>query len=153
MKINKHIFLFVILFGILSSCAFFQTPLYPNFQWPLRKHELTQLFVASKHFIHAGIDLKAPIGTKVYSSYLGRVVYIGNQLTHYGRIVIIEHPRHWASLYAHLKTITVKLNQKIQTGEQIGLSGNTGRTTGPHLHFELIHKRKNVNPLKYLASQ
>ena len=120
-----------------------------TFQWPLKKYKLTQKFSSFKKPPHLGIDLKAKIGTLVLSSHSGKIVYAGNRLTGYGNMVIVEHSS-WASLYAHLQKIKVKTGQTVSKGDVIGTLGNTGKTTGPHLHFELIYKQKTVNPLKYL---
>lgn len=140
----------ILFFNFVLSCVFFQKPAQPVFQWPVKNPELTQKFSTFKRPPHLGIDLKASIGTTVFSSHSGRVVYAGKRLTNYGNVVIVEHSPHWASLYAHLQTIKVKIGQKIKKGDVIGTSGNTGKTSGPHLHFELMYNKKTVNPIPYL---
>lgn len=140
----------VFCFLFLASCAFLQASPPLVFQWPLKEYKLTQKFSSFKRPPHLGIDLKATVGTPVLSIHSGRVVYAGNKLTGYGNIVIVEHSSHWASLYAHLQKIKVKTGQTVTQGDVIGTLGNTGRVSGPHLHFELIYKQKTVNPLMYL---
>ena len=141
---------FVLFILLLSSCFFLKKSPPIAFAWPLQKNRLTQKFSSLKRPPHLGIDLRGSIGTPVLSAYSGRVVYAGKRLSGYGNTVIIEHPFQWASLYAHLHSIKVKRGQKLKQGEIIGTVGKTGRASGPHLHFELIHKKKVVNPLVYL---
>jgi len=121
-----------------------------TFYFPLKKYTLTQKFNSWKRPVHLGVDFKAPLGTPIFSSHSGRVVYAGRRLTGYGNVIVVEHPSGWASLYAHLQRIEVKNGQKVRTGDRIGTLGNTGRTSGPHLHLELMYKGKVINPLLYL---
>ena len=144
------IFAFILFATSFLSCAFFKRPVQPNFQWPVEKPKLTQKFSAFKKPPHLGIDLKASVGTTVFSSHSGRVVYAGNRLTDYGNVVIVEHSPHWASLYAHLQTINVQIGEKLKKGDVIGTSGKTGRVSGPHLHFELMYNKKTIDPTPYL---
>ena len=148
-QLNKFIGLALCCF-LLASCAFLRKSPQPVFQWPLKKYRLTQKFLFFKKPPHLGIDLTAPVGTEVLSSHFGRVVYAGRRLTGYGNVVVLEHVSGWASLYAHLREIKVKAGQKLKPGDVVGTLGNTGRTSGPHLHFELMYKEKPVNPLLYL---
>ena len=140
----------ILIFIISSSCIFVQKQPPLTFQWPLKKYKLTQKFLSFKRPPHLGIDLKAPIGTAVFSSHSGRVVYAGKRLTGYGNVIVLEHSSGWTSLYAHLQKIKVKTGQTVNLGNIIGTVGNTGRTSGPHLHLELMYKAKPVNPLLYL---
>ena len=146
----KKIISSFLIFIFFSSCAFVQKqpPLY--FQWPLNQYKITQQFNSFKKSPHLGIDLKADLGTAVLSSQSGRVVYAGQQFTGYGKVIMIEHDSRWTSLYSHLSQIKVKLGQKVKQGQVIGAVGSTGRSSGPHLHFEIMYKKQNVNPLKLL---
>ena len=148
-QLNKLIGL-ALCFFLFASCTFLHRSSQPAFQWPLKKYKLTQKFLFFRKPPHLGVDLKAPVGTKVLSSHFGRVVYAGRRLTGYGNVVVLEHFSGWASLYAHLQKIEVKIGQKLKPGDVVGTLGNTGRTSGPHLHFELMYKEKPVNPLLYL---
>ena len=98
---------------------------------------------------HMGIDIANSIGTPIYAAQYGRVVYTGYK-GNYGKTVIIVHPQGYKTLYAHLHKITVKRGEAIQQGEKIGLLGNTGRSTGPHLHFEVHQHGKILDPLKVI---
>lgn len=94
---------------------------------------------------HKGIDLACKIGTPVYASLSGTIEFCGYKQG-YGKIVIIKHYHNYQTYYGHLSKFKVKKGQKVERGQLIALSGNTGRTTGPHLHFEVRKKRKPVNP-------
>ena len=146
---NKIINSFLI-FIFFNSCVFIQKSPLLNFQWPLKKYKITQQFNSFKRPSHLGIDLKADLGTAVLSSHSGRVVYAGQKFTGYGKIIIIEHSPYWTSLYSHLSQIKVKLGQQVKQGQVIGAVGNTGRSSGSHLHFEIMYKKRNVNPLRHL---
>ena len=146
---NK-LFISCVISLFLNSCAFIQKSPPPDFQWPLKKYKITQQFKFFKKIPHLGIDLKANLGTTVLSSHSGFVVYAGQKFTGYGKVIIIEHDSHWTSLYSHLSQIKVKIGQKVKQGQVIGAVGSTGRSSGPHLHFEIMYKKHNVNPLKFL---
>ena len=98
---------------------------------------------------HQGIDWAIPRGTAVYASSGGTVTKAGWG-SGYGYVVYIRHPDGWETRYAHLNKVLVSAGQTVKQGQKIALSGNTGRSTGPHLHFELRHNGSAVNPLKYL---
>lgn len=85
---------------------------------------------------HTGIDYGCPAGTPILASADGTVMAAGWDLTGYGFRVIIRHSADRSTLYAHLDSISVNLNQVVRQGDVIGLSGSTGKATGPHLHFE-----------------
>ncbi|MBO5158530.1 MAG: M23 family metallopeptidase [Lachnospiraceae bacterium] len=98
---------------------------------------------------HKGIDWATPTGTAVMASSGGTVSVAGWQ-SGYGYVVYINHPDGRQTRYGHLSKILVSVGQKVQQGQKIALSGNTGRSTGPHLHFELRINGQAVNPLNYL---
>ena len=102
------------------------------------------------HGIHPGIDLRAPVGTKVLSMAEGTIIEVGDMLVGYGHFVRIAHKGTISSLYAHLDTVIVKSGQKVQRGQALGTVGMTGWTTGPHLHFEVHSGEKSANPLNYI---
>lgn len=89
---------------------------------------------------HTGIDYGCPLGTPVLASADGTVMRAGFAATGYGYYVTIQHPDGSATVYAHLKTPIVTVGQEVKQGDVIGYSGNTGNSTGPHLHFEARHK-------------
>lgn len=98
---------------------------------------------------HKGIDWATPIGTAVMASSGGTVTRAGWG-SGYGYVVYIQHADGRETRYGHLSKILVKPGQKVSQGQKIALSGNTGRSTGPHLHFELRINGASVNPLEYL---
>lgn len=99
---------------------------------------------------HNGIDFAAPKGTAIVASGEGRVVSAGWRGA-YGRTVEIDHGEGLTTLYAHMDKYTVKPNQKVYPGTPLGVVGNTGRSTGPHLHFEVRADNKPINPLDFVG--
>ena len=99
---------------------------------------------------HNGIDFAAPKGTAIVASGEGRVVSTGWRGA-YGRTVEIDHGEGLTTLYAHMDKYTVKPNQKVYPGTPLGVVGNTGRSTGPHLHFEVRADNKPINPLDFVG--
>ena len=98
---------------------------------------------------HTGIDLTARRGTPVYATGDGIIVRADYSSGGYGNIIIISHGFGYESYYAHLSKILVKPGQKVKRGDLIGLVGNTGRSTAPHLHYEIRINGKPVNPVNF----
>ncbi|HAG68838.1 MAG TPA: peptidase M23 [Lachnospiraceae bacterium] len=98
---------------------------------------------------HKGVDWATPVGTSVVASSGGTVVRAGWGAG-YGYCVYIQHPNGMMTRYGHLKKVLVRTGQNVRQGERIALSGNTGVSTGPHLHFEILINGKQVNPFNYL---
>lgn len=98
---------------------------------------------------HDGIDAGVPVGTPVYAIMPGTVTYSGWK-SGYGKIVIIDHGNGYETYYAHNSKLLVKKGDKVTKRQKIALSGNTGRSTGPHVHFEIHKDGKLLDPLKYL---
>ncbi|TCZ76374.1 M23 family peptidase [Paenibacillus albiflavus] len=105
----------------------------------------------SKASMHTGLDIDGEIGDNVYATAGGKVIETG---THhdYGNYILIEHSKGVQTKYMHLSKILVKKGDKVSKGNLIGLVGSTGRSTGPHLHYEVILNGKRVNPEPYLLS-
>lgn len=97
---------------------------------------------------HAGMDFSANIGTPIYATGNGTVTKAGWQ-SGYGRVVVINHGFGYETLYAHMNKINVRVGQKVNRGETIGEVGNSGKSTGPHLHYEVHLKGKVMNPVNY----
>lgn len=97
---------------------------------------------------HPGMDFSAPIGTDVYATGDGKVVAMGWE-TGYGNRIVIDHGFGYRTLYAHLSKFRTKLGKKVLRGEVIAEVGSTGRSTGPHLHYEVHVKGEVVNPVNY----
>ena len=98
---------------------------------------------------HKGVDWATPVGTAVSASAAGTVTRAGWG-SGYGYCVYIKHNDGRETRYGHLSKILVKAGQTVEQGEKIALSGNTGVSTGPHLHFEILVGGSQVNPLDYL---
>jgi len=101
---------------------------------------------------HKGVDITAPTGTKVHTTADGVVVQAEMVAGGYGRLVIIDHGGGFQTYYAHLSKILVHAGQEMRRGEVIGLVGTSGRTTAPHLHYEVRVGGAPINPNKYLAN-
>lgn len=99
---------------------------------------------------HSGIDLAIPAGTKVHSVLDGRVQAVRYSTSGYGYHVIVEHGNGMVTLYAHCSKLLVREGQSVKQGNVIALSGNTGKSTGPHLHFEVRVNGEPQNPRTYL---
>ncbi len=124
-----------------------QTP--PTYMKPVTGGTLTSTFKWRWGRMHKGIDWAVPTGTAVRASCGGTVVSAGWS-GGYGNCITIRHPDGKQTRYGHLSKILVSAGQKVDQGQKIALSGNTGRSTGPHVHFEILVNGTQVNPLKYL---
>jgi murein DD-endopeptidase MepM/ murein hydrolase activator NlpD len=100
---------------------------------------------------HTGQDIEAPMGTPVIAGARGQVSFVGWQ-NGYGQLVVIDHGGGLSTRYGHLSHIDVELGQSVSRGQLIGKVGSTGRSTGPHLHYEVRINDQAVNPLQYLLS-
>lgn len=101
-----------------------------------------------EHF-HTGIDIANQKGTPIFATANGIVKFVGWQ-EGYGKVVVIQHDYGYVTVYGHLSSIKVKTGQKVVRGEIIGLMGDTGTATGPHLHYEVWKDNKLCNPVKFL---
>jgi len=117
--------------------------------WPT-KGTLTSGFGNRNGRRHEGIDIAAPKGTPINAAAAGEVVFSGWGPTGYGKMVILEHKNHLTTVYAHNSKILVKKGARVKQGQRISLMGSTGRSTGPHLHFEVRNDTEPQNPVKYL---
>lgn len=98
---------------------------------------------------HDGIDIGAKRGAPIYAAAAGEVAFSG-RLSGYGKLVIVRHPDRYYTAYAHNATNLVKQGDRVRKGERIAKVGTTGRSTGPHLHFEVRRGREARNPLFFL---
>ena len=98
---------------------------------------------------HTGVDFAMKPGNPIYATGDGIVTNVKFELFGYGNQVVIDHGFGYKTRYAHMKTIGVVEGMKVKRGECIGLSGNSGRSSGPHLHYEVIYKDRYVNPANY----
>lgn len=124
-----------------------QTP--PTYIKPLSGGRFTSGFKWRWGRQHKGVDWACPVGTSIMASCGGTVVQAG-WFGGYGNCITLRHPDGRQTRYGHLSKILVSVGQSVKQGQKIGLSGNTGRSTGPHVHFEIIISGSQVDPLKYL---
>ncbi len=101
---------------------------------------------------HSGIDISASPGTCIQATADGVVSYSGWTLNS-GYVVVLEHGLGFSTIYAHNKKNAAKVGQKVRRGDTIGYVGSTGKSTGPHVHYEVWEKGKNVNPQKFLQGR
>jgi len=120
-----------------------------SLQWPLRGVLYARFGRKGKN-PHDGIDLSAPAGTPVKTAGEGTVLFAGPQQG-YGLLVIVEHPRGLVSVYAHNRDLRVRTGQAIREGQVIATVGESGKTSGPHLHFEVRQDGEPVDPLPLLG--
>ena len=128
--------------------------------WPIDRTRLKAFYafgVRKKHPIlkirtmHKGVDMSTDYGVPVYATGDGVVekVDMGKRRRGYGRQILINHKFGYKTRYAHLQKMFVKPGEKVQRGQLIGEVGSTGGSTGPHLHYEVIYRNKQVNPVNY----
>ena len=101
--------------------------------------------------MHSGLDFKGPIGSPIYSAAKGTVSFVGRKAG-YGKVVEISHGNGLKTRYAHMSKFRARVGQRVVAGDVIGAIGNTGRSTGPHLHFEVRINDRAVNPRPMLES-
>ena len=125
--------------------------------WPVRLGRVSSSFGPRRSpfdglstDFHRGIDIAASLGTPIYAPAKGVVVFVGKQ-NGYGNVVFIKHRAGISTRYAHMQRYIVTKNQRVKRGDIIGYVGNTGRSTGPHLHYEVRLGGVSVNPMKYLT--
>jgi murein DD-endopeptidase MepM/ murein hydrolase activator NlpD len=112
--------------------------------WGYRIHPIykTKMF-------HEGMDFTAKTGTEIYATGDGVVIKATSKASGYGKHVKIDHGFGYKTLYGHMSKFIVRRGQKVKRGEVIGYVGNTGRSTGPHVHYEIIKDNRKINPINY----
>ena len=144
----------MLVFGTFRHLYAYDLDLF-SYAFPLADVKITSSFGERRHPIlkvkkhHPGLDLKALIGTEVLVIYPGKVIFAG-KLGSYGNLVSVVHANGVSTHYAHLDQILVKLGSDVWTGQRIGTVGNTGGSTGAHLHFEVRVFGEVVDPLLVL---
>ena len=99
---------------------------------------------------HTGMDFACPPGNPIYATGDGIVVKVAHERTGYGNHVEIDHGFGYKTRYAHMSEIYVEMGQSLKRGDCIGLTGKSGRITGPHLHYEILYRKDYVNPALYM---
>jgi murein DD-endopeptidase MepM/ murein hydrolase activator NlpD len=142
------------IFNQFSGTQYWQGP----FQWPVRG-KIVSYYGTRRNFnrgtlrtFHAGIDLPAPVGTPIKAAAPGRVAAV-QPFKVRGNVVILDHGRGVFTIYCHLSKFNVQVGQIVNVGDVIGYAGNTGRSLGPHLHFELAVGGVTVNPLEWMEAE
>jgi murein DD-endopeptidase MepM/ murein hydrolase activator NlpD len=120
------------------------------FDFPVPGGVVIQDFSQNKKKPYDGIGIKAAKGSRINASLDGRVLFVGDDGTKFGLIVIVEHVDPYITVYAHLDKATVATGQKIKRGEQLGLVGQSGGVNVPHLHFQIRVAQRPKNPRTYL---
>ncbi len=125
---------------------------------PISNEDLTQMvsgygyrtdpFTKAKKF-HYGMDFTAPRGTPIYATGDGTVVRADNASSGYGNHIRIDHGYGYVSLYGHMYKFNVRVNQKVKRGDLIGFVGSTGRSQGPHVHYEIFKDDERINPMNF----
>lgn len=124
---------------------------YPFYHPVQTSNQFTSGFGPRWGRMHNGTDFAAPHGTPIRATADGVVVYVGWQSA-YGRLIKIKHDFGIETRYAHLSKFRVKKGQRVSRGQHIGDMGNTGRSTGTHLHYEIRIGGKAINPMKYIKA-
>lgn len=130
-----------------------QTPGNRKWRYPINGARLTSRFGRRGNRPHKGVDFAAKMGTPIYATADGVVIYSGSRQRGYGNLVILKHSDDYVSVYAHNRRNLVDEGQKVRQGSQIAELGNSGRSTGPHLHFEIRHRGKPLDPLRLLGTR
>jgi murein DD-endopeptidase MepM/ murein hydrolase activator NlpD len=120
-----------------------------DFLWPV-EGKITETFHDTEPQRHQGIDIPSPLGTPIKASSSGTVVYSSNTIKGYGNLIILRHSEGFVTVYAHNQMNLVEEGDRVEKGQVIGRVGETGRATGPHLHFEIRRNNKAVDPMLFL---
>ncbi len=116
-----------------------------RFSWPTSARRITQYF----GWRHSGVDIAGPTSNSIYAAAGGRVALSGWQRG-YGLTLLIDHGNGFTTRYGHSRKLFVSSGEYVEKGETIAMVGSTGRSTGPHLHFEILKNGRRVNPLSYI---
>jgi murein DD-endopeptidase MepM/ murein hydrolase activator NlpD len=114
--------------------------------WPVAEGWFSRGYGSGQNGYHRAFDIMGPMGLDVRAAAPGIVGYVGNTVSGYGNLIIIVHPRGWVTAYGHNQRMYVVPGEYVAQGQVISAMGSTGRSTGPHLHFEFISYGKNCDP-------
>ena len=125
--------------------------------WPVRGYLSAGFWNRDDPFtglrdFHPGLDISAPLGTKILAPADGTVIFVGPK-GGYGNAITIDHGRGIATHYGHLDAFNVRVGQQVRRGSVLGFVGSTGRSTAPHLHYEEWLNGSNQNPLLYILDE
>jgi murein DD-endopeptidase MepM/ murein hydrolase activator NlpD len=116
-----------------------------RFIWPTSARRITQYF----NWRHGGVDIAGPPSNKIYAAASGHVILSGWQRG-YGLTLLVDHGNGYVTRYGHARKLFVRSGEYVEKGETIAMIGNTGRSTGPHLHFEVLRNGHKINPLSFV---
>lgn len=137
--------------GDIASCVPAVPPFYPG-----ERYRISSSFGYRRHPIyhtrrmHSGVDFAMDSGTPIYAVGDGVVENVRRDYYGYGNSIIINHGFGYKTRYAHMKTINLVPGMSVKRGDCIGQSGNSGKSTGPHLHYEVLYRNRVVNPMHYM---
>lgn len=140
--------------GDIAACVPAIPPFYPGIRFHMSSpfgHRVDPVYKYRK--MHTGQDFAMEPGNPIYAVGDGVVESVRHELFGYGNSLVINHGFGYKTRYAHLKMILVQPGQKVCRGDCIGQSGNSGKSTGPHLHYEVMYKGNYVNPINYMDMQ
>jgi murein DD-endopeptidase MepM/ murein hydrolase activator NlpD len=120
-----------------------------DFVWPV-EGKCISYFEEEERKRHQGVDISSPSGTPIKAAGSGRVIYSGNSIRGYGNLIIIRHSEEFVTVYAHNQVNLVEEGMRVERGKIIAKVGQTGRASGPHLHFEIRQNNKALDPLLFL---
>jgi murein DD-endopeptidase MepM/ murein hydrolase activator NlpD len=120
-----------------------------DFIWPV-EGRISDVFEEVESKRHQGIDISSPLGTPIKASNAGMVTYSNNTIKGYGNLIILRHSEEFVTVYAHNQVNLVEEGTWVEKGQIIGKVGQTGRASGPHVHFEIRKNNKPVDPLPFL---
>jgi murein DD-endopeptidase MepM/ murein hydrolase activator NlpD len=125
-----------------------------DFLWPLpSSYHVTSTYGERGGREHEGIDISSPAGNHILAAQDGIVVYSGSELGGYGNLTVIAHNNNLFTVYAHAKKNYTRTGQQVNRGQVIAQVGSTGRSTGPHLHFEIRRDSVAYNPIAFLSKK
>jgi len=122
-----------------------------DFRWPVKGRVVSTFGENGTNGSNEGIDISVPEGTAVHAAENGVVIYAGEEISSYGKLILVRHTDGWVSAYAHNRDFEVKKGDNVRRGQIIARSGRTGDAGRPKVHFELRKNSTPVNPKKYLA--
>ena len=136
--------------GIVKAAFAYQRAYIPpaRFMWPVLGR-LSSPFGHRWGMMHNGIDIASPPGSPIRAAKGGKVIHSG-RVKGYGNLVVVYHGGGYSTVYAHASKLLVRKGSRVKTGQRIALVGSTGRSTGPHLHFEVRRFKTATDPLRYL---
>jgi hypothetical protein len=119
-------------------------------RWPVQRGYYGRGYGSGEGGYHLAVDISGELGAQVSAAAPGVVGYVGNELRGYGNVVLVVHPGGWVTLYGHNRRVLVQAGQHVTQGQKLAELGSTGRSMGPHVHFELIYKGRNCDPLPFV---